>query len=551
MSEHLHDIDDLFHRNLEPMGATPGNRVWEQIEHALDKDDNQRIRRKYMRWKRWAVAATLLLSCSLFALYISHKTTTNQETSGHINKQSDSTITFSHNKQNRNTGSNKNEFPVDAPANDQPKTTINHTESNDDPTEPKLADNQKNISESKTTPTNTKGVSETTGELDEYAAANNRTVVKNEKQKGKEKEKEKGNVLDQKEFKRRSTITAAKNDFAGKNPAAGADKTVTNNNTLPSQEIVSGKKEDPATGKKQQYYTPEVNTNFRASYALNLATLRNVARVAGKGYKTATLPSIPNYILPTPAKTNLGWGLTVFYEPQIRSYKIQEGLRRHREDDRNEIRAGENIQTVSAYGVLVDYQFPNHWRVQSGIGFTRQSSIIDAKPLIARRDDMRGGGGNGTGEIKYKFNCAAGTVFLDPKTGSTPMVGDSVMALTSVNHNKYLQIPLRVSYIFNAGKFSVAPTVGMQASILQESILQTTLVDNAGNKIPATTTVNGLRKMYLVGELGAGLEYQFTKRLSVYVMPRAGFSLSPINKETPVKTYTTEWSAVTGLRFQL
>lgn len=549
MSEHLHDIDDLFHRNLEPMGATPGNRVWEQIEHALDKDDNQRIRRKYMRWKRWAVAATLLFSCSLFALYISHKTTTNQKTSDHINKQSDSTITVSHNKQNINTGSNRNEFTVDAPANDQPKTTINHTESNDDPTEPKLADNQKNISESKATPTNTKGVSETTGELDEYAAANNRTVVRKEKEK--EKGKGKGNVLDQMELKSRSTITASKNDFARKNPVAGADKTVTDHNTLPSQEIVSAKKEPTTAGKKPQQFIPEEYANFRASNNLNLAMLRNGAHVAAEGYKTANLPMVPNKILPTPAKTNFGWGLTVFYEPQIRSYKIQEGLRRHREDDRNEIKAGENIQTVSAYGMLVDYQFPNHWRVQSGIGFTRQSSIIDAKPLIARRDDMRGGGGNGTGEIKYKFNCAAGTVFLDPKTGSTPMVGDSVMALTSVNHNKYLQIPLRVSYIFNAGKFSVAPTVGMQANILQESTLQTTLVDNAGNKTPATTTVNGLRKMYLVGELGAGLDYQFTKRLSVYVMPRAGFSLSPINKETPVKTYTTEWSAVTGLRFQL
>ncbi len=555
MSENLHDIDDLFRQNLEPMGATPGNRVWEQIEHALDKDENSRIRGKYIRWKRWAVAATLLLSCSLFALYMSNRKTGIANTGGNAastdekNEAAPPILTIT---PPDSTFSNPAETPVKNP--EEIATNSSTEAARAENKQQAIATNtiRKNAPQAVHS-TNKSGNTPVINSNDQGSIGGNETRKNSFIKKNRKQGLGKFNETNERKVIREEVVsTLEKPAVNDKKTVLIKEEKVTKNISNKADEQSIAGNAPPANGRiTQNTTTNKKKSELYHSRPAPAAILRTGIDIKAERYSAAVLPEPNKADLPTPGKSNTGWAVTVFYEPQARFIKVQEGLRRHREDDRNDIKAGERTQTATAYGVLFDYQFPSKWRVQTGIGFTQQSSVIDPKPLFARKDDMRGGGGTGSGEIKYKFNCAAGTVFLDPKTGISPVVGDTVMALASVNKNRYIQIPLRVSYKFNFGKFSVSPTVGLQSNILQESTLQTTLVDNTGAKTPASTPIEGLRSLFMTAEFGAGIEYNLSKRLSVYLMPRAGFSLSPINKETPVRTYTRELSAVTGLRFQL
>lgn len=543
MSENLHNIDDHFRQNLDPIKSEPGSRVWEQIEHALDKDENSRIRSKYMRWRRWAVAATLLLSISLFALYISNQKAVNSvaadknkiEEKSRLPKNKTPELTEEKPGSNKNLA-NKEPYPETA-------------------SEPALSRNEskKNIAAP-------------------LPASDNRTVVKTEEE-NHSSSKNKNEIITAKatpsrgqttiEEKKKMLVVPKKDLLASKENKRRQPNDIASNaehekgNTY--TELSTGEKSEEFANKENSKANVEfaasgaevINKSLSPTKIKSTEILRNTSLIRPSPYTAAAMPATQKMKLPKPAKTNIGYGVTIFYEPQARFTKVEEGMKRHREDDRNEIKEGERVQTASTYGLLIDHKFRSNWRIQTGIGITEQSSLIETKPIFARKDDIRGGGGNGNGEIKYKFNCAAGTVFIDPKTGSTLNTGDSVLALSSINSNKYLQIPLRVSYAFSWGKFSMAPTVGVQSNILRSSTLNTTLVDNAGTKTPTSTQIEGLRSMFLTAEIGLGLEYNISKRLSVYVMPRTGFSLSPINKETPVRTYTKDISAVSGLRFQL
>ena len=539
MSENLHNIDDLFRQNLEPIQSEPGSRVWEQIEHSLDKDENRRIRGKYMRWKRWAVAATLLLSVSLFALYIS-------------NRQSEPVVAGEKNINKEN----KNQQPIE-----QKGITANNLaeKKQEDISNSEAvlnAESKKNASKDNTASENTLTVKEDKATIKEGVSTikdksalegiviNKEVQKKPLRQKGPSNAPRKNYIVENRSNSKngnKASITSNQPTFI----ISGTEANKEDKNLIVSKEKTN-----------QKFTTSEKNSEestntLVASKIKARENFRSGSIITKGNYTAAIMPSMQKMKLPTAAKTTIGFGVTLFYEPQARFTKVEEGMKRHREDDRNEIKDGERMQIGSSYGLLIDHKFRSKWRIQTGIGITEQSSIIEPKPLFARKDDMRGGGGSGSGEIRYKFNCAAGTVFIDPKTGSTLNTGDSVLALSSVNSSKYLQIPLRLSYAFSWGKFSLLPTVGLQSYILKSSTLNTTLVDNTGTKTPTNATIEGLRSMYMTAEIGLGLEFSISKRLSVYVMPRTGFSLSPINKETPVRTYTKDISAVSGLRFQL
>lgn len=543
MSENLHNIDEFFRQNLDPMQADPGARVWEQIEHTLDKDENSRIRGKYMRWKRWAVAATLLLSISLFALYISNQKAANS-VAADKNKIEENSKLPKNNVPELNevkTGSSKNlANKVQAPETaSEPVLPGNESKENITTTlaakENRIVDKKveenpsssKNKTEIITAKTTTRPGQRTIEEKNKLLVVPKKDLVVNNEN----KRRQLNDIVSNTEHKKDNTYTEL-------STGEKSEKVVKNGHSKTNDETA-----EPGAEVTKKSLLP---TKIKST-----EILRSTSLIRSSPYTAATMPAMQKMKHPTPTKTNMGYGVTIFYEPQARFTKVEDGMKRHREDDRNEIREGERVQTASAYGLLIDHKFRSNWRLQTGIGITEQSSIIESKPIFARKDDIRGGGGNGNGEIKYKFNCTAGTVFIDPKTAGTLNTGDSVLALSSINSNKYLQIPLRISYSFSWGKFSMAPTVGVQSNILRSSTLNTTLVDNAGTKTPTSAQIEGLRSMYLTAEIGLGLEYSISKRLSVYVMPRTGFSLSPINKETPVRTYTKDISAVSGLRFQL
>jgi hypothetical protein len=62
MEKNLHDIDELFRAGLEEYKETPSAGVKENIDSALDKQDAEKYKRRFIIWKRAALLLLLLLA---------------------------------------------------------------------------------------------------------------------------------------------------------------------------------------------------------------------------------------------------------------------------------------------------------------------------------------------------------------------------------------------------------------------------------------------------------------------------------------------------------
>jgi hypothetical protein len=62
MNKDLHDIDELFRSGLDSYEATPSAGVKENIDAALDKQDAEKYKKRFIIWKRAALLLLLLLA---------------------------------------------------------------------------------------------------------------------------------------------------------------------------------------------------------------------------------------------------------------------------------------------------------------------------------------------------------------------------------------------------------------------------------------------------------------------------------------------------------
>ena len=67
MSKDLHDIDELFRAGLDGYKETPSTGVKETLDAALDKQDAEKYKKRFILWKRSALLLLLLLAG--FVLY--------------------------------------------------------------------------------------------------------------------------------------------------------------------------------------------------------------------------------------------------------------------------------------------------------------------------------------------------------------------------------------------------------------------------------------------------------------------------------------------------
>lgn len=65
MNKDLHDIDDLFRSALDGHEETPSTRVKENIDVALDKQDAEEYKKKFILWKRATLLLLLLVAGSV------------------------------------------------------------------------------------------------------------------------------------------------------------------------------------------------------------------------------------------------------------------------------------------------------------------------------------------------------------------------------------------------------------------------------------------------------------------------------------------------------
>jgi len=237
------------------------------------------------------------------------------------------------------------------------------------------------------------------------------------------------------------------------------------------------------------------------------------------------------------------FSLTAFVSPNHSFTRLEnDGFLSGPGRDKKEALHSEQQGSSYSAGLLVNYGLSKHITLQSGLVFSAAKTTIAPKTIYARADN--------TGQARYELNCSTGSAYYTPKTGTPPVVGDSILITGSGTNISYIGIPVSVNYVIKAGKFLIKPGAGVSLNFLTSNRSTADFGFSTGNG-KENASIDGLKSSYLDGSLGLGIEYMISKRISAGVRPIVRWAFTSINKNTPVRTYQNFTSLETGLRISL
>lgn len=614
MSENLHDIDDLFREPVEAHEEMPSTRVWEEIDHRLDKKNIVLAKKKYNTLKLFS-AALLLLLMSVIVFQLVSKNNSGAPAGKPVDAANTETTRAA--QQDGIPAVNAQEKPAAL----QPKTLTGETPSNSKQAPEATAKNERlqtaatqastenkmpiaakpaavnsndnasatkgGAAASKETADNT--AAKATPGLTKALPAENNTASQSvvavlnsnthSETAAPEKAKRiKNNTLATGTIRKAggsSRLTAGETVEAGEAAIAAGKKGIpvkekirnrkftlkqrsTENNTA-EESLAADGSNTPLLSQGNTKGTANTNAPVRL-----IRPLTGVWIVKNSDDESAVAPinvnigdndALPEWVkektavMPVLARKSPAFHISVmpFYSPQFSFNRIETDEDHRRQfpqgpNDREKIRNDETYTSSSAWGVLVGLPLGKKWGLQSGFSYNTRSVEIQPKKVYAQLAN--------DGKVKYRFDCSSGYTFLSPKSGTTPVVGDSITVASSSNNLQYIGIPLKLNYtFFGTKKFNVIPELGLMANFLVKQSLQTSL-DAGTSQKQSFTSIQGLRKTYFNGMAGLGLQYNLGRKISLNLVPAVNFAFNSINQNAAVKSYLNSFSVTGGIKLQ-
>ncbi len=495
MDEDLHNIEDLFYSALDDNEEIPSPSVWNGVEKRLDKDNIISIKKKYTNLKRIAILLLLLLGISIYEMNTIHN-------SSNLSK-------------NKNSNSNSN-----SNSKNQQKTSGNVDK----------ALNKKNGNDSK--------------KLFERGIINNtnkgKTAFTNsvQKQNTIHRINSEKNILKDQTFINSSTQTRLTSEpfnkikFKNTNPNEGESLTVQNNN---EQTVY----QSPLPKQKNLWIE---NIILQSKNPIDLQKSRYSIAISKAWLIDQSNNNIIAIVQKKHIRTNR-FSITPFFSPDIAWYRLQDNNFNNQPGNSNDIEREEKHEFSSTYGALVDYKINKHWGLQSGITLSNINIITEPEIIYAQPDN--------SGNVKYRVNNSSGYGYILPSFSSNPVIGDSLYAFTSTHSLRYIGIPIAVTYSFVKNKFTLSVIAGMSNNFLTKAKLETSVEKGPDNSVETVNSIQGLKKVFLSGLAGIGIDFKLNKKISVGFAPTMRFALNSINKNVAVKSFPMSFGSSVGLRIGL
>ena len=615
MSENLHDIDDLFREPIEVHEEMPSARVWDEIDHRLDKKNIVLTKKKYNKLKLFSAALLLLLmSVIVFQLVSKNKTeqpagktadTANTETVHEVVPGKLAKSNAAEKSLPSQEKSLSNETP---PLNEQQPEAVVKSNAAAANSAQQAAENRVSAVTVPET-VNSKGNAASPNSKEEAialrvktvaaadkATSNTTAVVSGQNKAARREVAERVNSEINDETAALNKTVKVKNSMA----TGTRERTIKLNKLSPGK--TAGKNEAAIAGnraykqvlvktrdkklKPQQQAVAHKTTDDFLEAGNNTAAVLNSTAAAGNkkaeppvrmirpltgiwiekntGDERTGLPidvsigdndAMPAWVqekslvMPAIAKKSSAVHFSVmpFFSPQFSFNRIETDEDHRRQfpqgpNDREKIRNDETYTSSSAWGILAALPLGKKWGLQSGFSYNSRSVDIQPKKVYAQLAS--------DGKVKYRFDCSSGYTFLSPKTGTTPVVGDSITVASSSNNLQYIGIPLTLNYtFFSTKRFNVIPELGLMANFLVKQSLQTSL-DAGSSQKQNITSIQGLRKTYFNGMAGLGLQFNVSKRISLNLVPAVNFAFNSINQNAAVKSYLNSFSVTGGVKLQ-
>ncbi len=513
MDENLHDIEDIFHSALNENEATPSQKAWEEIDKRLDKESVVSIKKKYTNLKRIAILLLLLLGISVYEM-------------NRINNRNNLT------ENNKLASENKNKSA-------QSKDKI--LRESEGVTAKKSGDlenlnNSNNIyRENRLHADSFNNGNQKTGKEDNTAAYNKRDIPKKytvQKLQSKNVNQKNKIVFNSSKHVRLASETFLKSKIKNYNPAEDTPLFTEHKNKREYQQIPYS----------QDQYTLDKNMILESKKVVDLKnSFKPLLASANRVPDTGTRHAVQNK---TNNKQRISrFSIMPFFSPDIAWYRLKDANVNNQSGNAFDIQREETHEFSSTYGILADYKINTHWGSQSGITLSNINIVTEPEIIYAQPDNA--------GNVKYRVNTSSGYGYILPSYSANPVIGDSLFVFTSTHSLQYIGIPVSVTWSFVKNKFTIGAQAGVSANFLTKARLETTVEKGFDNSVETVNNIQGLKKIYLSGLAGIGVDFKLNKKISLAVAPTMRFALNSINKNAPVKSFPMSFGSAVGLKIKL
>lgn len=200
----------------------------------------------------------------------------------------------------------------------------------------------------------------------------------------------------------------------------------------------------------------------------------------------------------------------------------------------------ERLDLAWTTGVLVEKELSPRISVQSGLLYSYWTNRISPAIVKALQDD--------SGDYKFKLSTNYG--YAELKLGIAQS-GDSAVVTNGNVKLQSLSVPVTAVINLKTGRLKINAVAGGSLNCITGDVAE--IEYNFANNIEKdyVQKLEGLRKTYLTAVLGADANYDINKRISVGVNPEVRYAITPVNKNTLLKTYPVSLGAGAFVRIKL
>lgn len=500
MDKDLHNIEDLFKSGLGDNEEMPSQYVWNNIDNMLDKENATSIRKKYDSLKKISfVLLFLLISLTIYELK-------NREAN-----VMDNSIT-------KRTGSGQ-------PGGEETSSK-------------NLNDLKSSFDEIMTTNTKAENTIEELPKGNEDIARSHVRMQHQNKIVSKDQKNENSTHRDRNHFKNPLTSKTFGSSFYKLRNSTPEKKDETKTNEIAATLKEKKMANQSSTSSKESELKAGITNGGTVADTTKLAVsaFKEIKNQPGKAKLTARDGK---------KKTNKTsrFSVSLMFSRDFASYRLKDDKPDNQPDNAYQIQKGERHEFSSTTSALIDYRLNRHWSIQSGAYFSNTNIVTQPTTIYAQQVV--------SGSIKYRLNTSSGYGYVLPSFSASPHTGDSLNAFFSTHTVDYLGIPLVVKYNLHKGKFSIYEMAGVSANFLIKGRVETSVRKDANDEIEVIDKLLGLKKAYLSGLTGVGVDYNLNKTTALIFAPTLRFALNSINKNTPVKSYPNSFMLSMGIKKQL
>lgn len=519
MEKNLHNIDEAFNKAYQSYEDEPSAAAWEKLSAALDKEDAEKYKRRFIGWKRIAVVLLFLLSG--FLIY---------ETGVVIKRKNDRELVRKGNDTDSalvtdNTGANKEKTTVETGTKNKTENSI-----------PSVFDNQVQQAPSdELIETNEKEI---------LAPKSNQQIITAFEQSGIDINISKIKKANKQSARDKTKITIR--------PGAMAeDETVSiSDNSVPKNKK-SSKIKDNQTAIVSGMETDSIRKRF-------ISPITSIARIE------ISKPAITDLKIKEPVfpvlNTTAGiasskkkkpssfkplWSVTAFASNDWGQYTIDNDVHDNtgnQQDEKEEINRREKHEGSYSAGIFATRQFTKPLGLKTGLIYSNTAIGISPQEMYAAKKT--------DGSVAYKYITSSGYGFVKPGFGLPPAVGDSIQSTEAQHNLQVISVPLMVSYRFDKNKFSMIPAVGLSANFITSANVKTEVTDALNKESVSINGLDGMRSFYTGLIADVSLQYNYNSKWSFSLLPGFKYALTPITKGNVVKTFPYSFNIGAGITYK-